>query len=257
MSDKKQPDVVRGYVIQRSIVFENNRGIALAENPKAVQPFVTWMFTEGENGKRDYEWGHYTSNLDTATRDYELRIAEYTKDYGISERDAYKYYSMQRPVDVGTFPKTDNGPVRIVNFERQEGVELGHYQAWGYLVYDAPLTEKQIDDYELKAAPSNPDIKARMREQAQIVGAWEEKRGVPVNLRFTQWMPEWEKFIIKPYITPEQMAGRYDQARDAQTRAAKKPIAEQLKENAEQAARDNANRQAPGRSAPKTDKEER
>ena len=58
MSDKKQTDVIRGYVVQRSIVFENNRGVALAENPKAVQPFVTWMFTEGENGKRDYEWGY-------------------------------------------------------------------------------------------------------------------------------------------------------------------------------------------------------
>lgn len=26
----------------------------------------------------------------------------------------YKYYSTQRPVDIGTFPKTENGPVDIV-----------------------------------------------------------------------------------------------------------------------------------------------
>ena len=121
------------------------------------------MFTESENGTRDYYWGHYTQNSDAATRDYELRIMEYQKDYGLSERDVYKYYSTQRPVDIGTFPKTENGPVRIVNFDTRESVELASFKAWGYLVYDKPLTEKQIDAYELRAAPENPDVKALLR----------------------------------------------------------------------------------------------
>lgn len=34
-------------------------------------------------------------------------------------------------------------------------------------MYDAPLTEKQVVDYELRAAPSNPDRKIAMREQVQ------------------------------------------------------------------------------------------
>ena len=235
---------VHGYEIKRSIVFENDRGFALAENPDAVQPFVTWQFTENENGTRDHYWGHFTKSGDAATRDYELRIAEYQKDYGLSERGAYKYYSTQRPVDIGTFPKTDNGPIRIVNFDTREGVEQGLYRAWGYLVYDAPLTETQVDDYKLRAAPDNPDIKDRMREQAQVIGEWEDMRKAPDNLRFTSWYPDFGMFIKKDYVTPEQMQERYIHAMESRGRTGqKKPIAEQLAKGAEQAAKDNAARQ--------------
>ena len=54
-----------------------------------------------------------------------------------------------------------------MNFDKRESVEQGQFRAWGYLVYDAPLTEKQIANYELRAAPSNPDRKSPMREQVQ------------------------------------------------------------------------------------------
>ena len=159
-------DNVKGYEIKRAIAFENERGFALGENPQAVQPFATWQFTE-ENGKRDYYWGHYTTHSAAATRDYENRVSEYQHEYGVSEKSAYRYYSTQRPVDIGTFPKTENGPLYLMNFDKRESVEQGQVQAWGYLVYDAPLTEKQMGDYELRAAPSNPDRKVAMREQAQ------------------------------------------------------------------------------------------
>lgn len=71
--------------------------------------------------------------------------------------EVYKYYSTQRPVDIGTFPKTENGPVEIVNFDKRENVENGRFQAWGYLLYHASLTDKQIENYELRSAPSNSD----------------------------------------------------------------------------------------------------
>ncbi|MGI6174974.1 MAG: hypothetical protein ACOYJC_02190 [Christensenellales bacterium] len=159
-------DNVQNYEIKRFILFENDRGFALGENPKAVQPFATWQFTE-ENGKRDYYWGHYTTNSAAATRDYENRVSEYQHEYGVSEKSAYRYYSTQRPVDIGMFPKTENGPLYLVNFDKRESVEQGQFQAWSFLVYDAPLTEKQMGDYELRAAPSNPDRKVAMRAQAQ------------------------------------------------------------------------------------------
>ena len=165
MDDNNQKDVIYGYEVQRSVVFENNRGFALAENPNAVSPFVTWQFTEEENGARDYYWGHYFSNADTAIKDYMIRIDEYHNRHDVSEVDAYKYYSTQRPVDIGTFPKTDGGPVRFENFNKREEVEQGKFKAWGYLVYDAPLTEKQIADFELRAAPGNPDLKADTRQR--------------------------------------------------------------------------------------------
>ncbi|MBV7276105.1 hypothetical protein I6U48_24770 [Clostridium sp. PL3] len=160
-------DNVKGYEIKRAIVFENGRGFVLGENPQAVQPFATWQFTEDESGRRDYYWGHYITDKAAATRDYANRVSEYQHDYGVSEKTAYKYYSTQRPVDIGTFPKTENGPLYLVNFDKRESVEQGRFLAWGYLVYGAPLTAKQVDDYELRAAPGNPDRKAPMREPGE------------------------------------------------------------------------------------------
>lgn len=160
-------DNVKGYEIKRAIVFENDRGFALGENPQAVQPFATWQFTEDASGRRDYYWGHYTTDKTAATRDYENRVSEYQHDYGVSEKSAYRYYSTQRPVDIGTFPKTENGPLYLMNFDKRDSVEQGRFLAWGYLVYDAPLTEKQMADYELRAAPGNPDRKAPMRESEE------------------------------------------------------------------------------------------
>jgi hypothetical protein len=39
--------------------------------------------------------------------------------------------------------------------------------AVGYLVYDVPLTEKQMADYELRAVPGNPNRKAPIREPGE------------------------------------------------------------------------------------------
>ncbi|MDR1539272.1 MAG: hypothetical protein LBU32_14985 [Clostridiales bacterium] len=159
MSDSRPKEMMQGYAIKESTVFENNRGFALAENQNAPQTFVTRQFTGAENGERDYYLGHYTTDGETARRDYLARVADYIKDYGQSERGVYKCCSTQRPVGIGTFPKTDGGPVRIVNFDTREGVELGHCRARGYLEHSAPLTEKQLDDCGLKAAHNNPDLK--------------------------------------------------------------------------------------------------
>lgn len=256
MNDIEPKEKVRGYEIKRSILFENDRGFVLGENPQAVQPFATWQFTE-ENGKRDYYWGHYTASSTAATRDYMNRVSTYQYDYGVSEKSAYKYYSTQRPVDIGTFPKTENGPLRFVNFDSREAVEQGRFMAWGYLVYDDPLTEKQIADYELRAAPGNPNIKEHMREQAQVIGPWVEKRKVPENLRLTTWLPDQEVFAPKRDVTPEQLAEQHNlvierAARTAQHKAGQKSIAARLAEGVEQAAKENATRPALGK---KTDKD--
>ncbi len=153
-------ETVHGYEIKRSVLFDDDCGFALAENPKAVEPFVTWALFVDESGHRSYEWGHYFSTLDRATQDYMNRITEYHQKNGVTEKDAYRYYSTQRPVDIGTFPKTKNGPVRFENFGKREPVEQGRFEAWGYLVYDAPLTKQQTEDYELRPAFLNADAVA-------------------------------------------------------------------------------------------------
>ena len=52
-------ETVQGYVILKAATFETGHGFALGHNPGAPSPFVTWQFTEGENGHRDYYWGRY------------------------------------------------------------------------------------------------------------------------------------------------------------------------------------------------------
>lgn len=158
--------------------------------------------------------------------------------------NSYKYYSTQRPVDIGTFPKTEHGPVEIVNFDKRESVEQGLFRAWGYLVYNEPLTQKQSDDYELRAALGNPDRK-RLEEQAQVVGKWEQAHRVPDVRRLTWWYSDFGVFVKKDFVTPDQLAERFGQvmeskARAAQKRVEKKPITDQLKEAGRQAERGDA-----------------
>jgi len=58
----------------------------------------------------------------------------------------YKYFSTQRPIVPGSYPKRIE-PIFIVNFDDKkvmDGVEC-----WGYLVYGEPLTEKERSGFEL------------------------------------------------------------------------------------------------------------
>ena len=45
-------ETVQGYVILKAATFETGHGFALGHNPGAPSPFVTWQFTEWENGHR-------------------------------------------------------------------------------------------------------------------------------------------------------------------------------------------------------------
>jgi len=259
MRENPSNEKVHGYEIKRSILFDNDRGFALAENPNAPQPYVTWQFTE-ENGKRDFYWGHYTANAETAAKDYAARIEDYTRQYGVVEKAArlapevYKYYSTQRPVDIGTFPKTEGGPAEIVNFDQRESVEKGRVQAWGYLLYHAPLTEKQTDDYELRAAPGNPDqlhlTPKQLEQQVQAVGKWEQAKRVPDGKRLTWWYTDFGSFLKKEFVTDAELSGRYEKIVESKARG-KKPISEQLKAGAERAAKENAARSTPAKNTEK------
>lgn len=66
----------------------------------APSPFVTWQFTETENGHRDYYWGHYHSDGQIAEKDFAKRIDDYRELFQVQERtggwepaEYYRYYS--------------------------------------------------------------------------------------------------------------------------------------------------------------------
>ena len=65
-----------------------------------------------------------------------------------------KYYSTQRPVAPGTFPKPKGNRVTsIENFDDRTYIpELGG-KAWGLIEYEKPLTDREAEAYELEPAP--------------------------------------------------------------------------------------------------------
>jgi hypothetical protein len=58
-----------------------------------------------------------------------------------------RYYLTLRPVGIGTQPK---GMVDWQNFDRRTYVPEIDHEAWGWVEYDAPLTEEEIIAYDMK-----------------------------------------------------------------------------------------------------------
>ena len=139
----------------KSVTFDNGRGFALGYDEAAPSPFVTWQFTETENGQRDYYWGHYHSDGQIAEKDFAKRIDDYKELFQVQERtggrepaEYYRYYSTQRPVDLGTFPKLPgNAPVEIINFDERHHAGLGRAG-----LFEAPDGKA---DGGLRAAPGS------------------------------------------------------------------------------------------------------
>ncbi|MGI6497980.1 MAG: hypothetical protein ACOX0U_04045 [Oscillospiraceae bacterium] len=60
-----------------------------------------------------------------------------------------RYYLTQRPPAPGTFP---GKPANIKTYDERKYVSEIERQAWGWVEYQEPLTEKQTEDYELTKA---------------------------------------------------------------------------------------------------------
>lgn len=250
----------KGYAITRAVLYENNRGFALGVNPGAPSPFVTWRFTE-ENGKRDYYWGRYFNTEEAAVKSFVARTQDYEKENGVKmisegpKVELYKYYSTQRPVDIGTYPKSPENPlIGLTNYDSRIPVEGGAFRAWGELSYAQPLTEKELYDYELRPARQNLDVRRTVDAQAQIVGKWEDAKRVPEQKRLTWFYPDFGSYVAKGFVTPERLAECVDgieaqQAAHARKEAKQPPIAEQLKQ-AEKLAGENRAQPAPKKDAP-------
>ena len=150
----------------------------------------------------------------------------------------YKYYSTQRPVDIGTFPKDkDNPPIRIENYEGRIWVEHDTRLAWGELAYARPLSEKELYHYELKSSRDNPDLRRLMDAQAQAVGKWEDAGRVPEAERLTWFYPDFGCYVVKEFVSPERLAEcargvelQQEAAGRKRARQEKPPIAAQLRE---------------------------
>lgn len=57
----------------------------------------------------------------------------------------YRYYSINRPVDVGTQPQ--EGFMDYINFDMK--IEILGKSVWAELYYNRPLTDEELNQYEL------------------------------------------------------------------------------------------------------------
>ena len=124
---------------------------------------------------------------DTIQANAAERAAMLPLDAGLQESGLYRYYSTQRPIAPGTYPKEQNAPVNMVNFDTRSPVEGGQMQAWGYLEYQKPLTEKQAADYELRPAGKSHVKEASLAEQSR------KKKSLLQDLHEKQAMLERQK----------------------------------------------------------------
>lgn len=64
-----------------------------------------------------------------------------------------RYYSTQRPVGPGTFPKPDgNKRLGLRNFDSKTYCEEIDREAWGYIDYEKPLAPGEAERWELTPA---------------------------------------------------------------------------------------------------------
>ena len=248
-------EINQGYAIRRVIAFDNECGFVLGENPKAPDPYVTWQFNM-RDGERNYFWGHYCDDARLAESDLKNRAEDYQRRYYVErieqppEQETYKYYSTQRPIDVGTYPNSRfNGVVEMTIYPERWRVEGEAFRAWGEIDYAQQLLPCEVADYELRPSRHNPDIRREMDAQAQIVGAWEDAKRVPEQKRLTWFYPDFGSYVPKEHITPEQLAaaarGVERQQASRAYKEGKRTISQQMQDAAKQAEADR------GQSAPK------
>mgnify|MGYP001024779851 FL=1 len=156
-----------GYKILKRMFFETGHGFILAQAKDRDKGFMVWQFTETPFG-RDFYHGRSFVLMDEAERDYRRRADNYRCLCKAGKRPRqnparyYRYYSTQRPVDIGAYPKPDgNAPVVVVNYDedRRRPVAGGNLHAWGELTYRKPLAKELAEAYELAAPPDRPNRK--------------------------------------------------------------------------------------------------
>ena len=78
----------------------------------------------------------------------------------------YRYYSTQRPVAPGTFPKKPG--CEISNYPQKFHIDNMGFSAWGHIDYLEPLTDEEAEQYELK--PEQMEFNVSFRPTNEQMG---------------------------------------------------------------------------------------
>lgn len=74
-----------------------------------------------------------------------------------------RYYLTQRPPMPGAFPKpVGNAVINVVSFDERVFVSSINHEAWGYVEYEYPLLQKDVEDYELVEEAGTKSLMKRL-----------------------------------------------------------------------------------------------
>lgn len=78
------------------------------------------------------------------------------------------YYSTQRPIGPGTYPKPqENKVIEIKNFAKKEKIENENISAYGYIKYEKPLMPAAAKAYELTLALAQDETEKNIEENKE------------------------------------------------------------------------------------------
>ncbi len=150
-------------------------------NPDTVKAYVAEVHTPLEEGhivENEHEVYESREAAENGVDNFNT-VFDFDEDFRnevlgrVPDARLHRYYSTQRPVGPGTYPKVHgNEPVNIVNFDDREFQTDINRAAWGYLEFERSLTDKQVDDYELVKGPviAKPFVEAVERGVRELTG---------------------------------------------------------------------------------------
>ena len=100
------------YVIRRTILFDNKCGFVLGEKPQGPEPLCDMAnstsrtdtgTTFGATTTTSRVWPSVTCTTGPRTINGAIMCRRWSR---APDKETYKYYSTQRPIDIGTYPKS-------------------------------------------------------------------------------------------------------------------------------------------------------
>ena len=84
----------------------------------------------------------------------------------------YKYYSLLRPVSIGTVPNCTIS--EMVNFDQRKYVDEIQREAWGYFVTPEEISENELCEYNLVSADT---LTSKWQSVAEKISQFSQKAG--------------------------------------------------------------------------------
>lgn len=90
-----------------------------------------------------------------------------------------KYYSTQRPITPGSYPKSPfNDVLQIVNFDSKIYCKDIEQEAWGYIVYKEPIRPKDVNEFGLMPIPEKIKVVSYVGVDSWGIRVYKDQQGV-------------------------------------------------------------------------------